>query len=280
MHSSAQPFAARTICSASTSAPRPACSCGTSTTTWCTAASTASSNSCRSSDTIAKDGARSLSASASSSISAGVACLPAKTPKLTRISMPGSSWSRTRSEIAGSSKIGLMPDSYPAGGTQTLLTLSRLPAELEDREDQARDSPGGEDCQRLRLRPDAVAVQVYGIDELDEVRERQHVTDRAENSRVAPRRSERATQERHRQKDEVDHRGGALGRADHRGGRGAERREHGSADDDGCDERADVGGKRRPVERASEQEERQRLEREHDQRRGEDRGDVRRGRQR
>src|SRR6476646_5117561 len=119
-----------------------------------------SANSCRSSDTIANDGTMSLSATASSSISAGVACRPAKTPKLTRISMPGSSWSRTSSEMAGSSKMGFMPDSYPAGRTQTLLALTRFPAELEDREDQARHAPGAEDSQRFRLRPDALSVQV------------------------------------------------------------------------------------------------------------------------
>src|SRR5690242_21700801 len=111
MHSSAQPFAARTICSARTSGSTPACSRGTSTTTWWTAASTAPPNSCRCSETIAKDGRRPRSSRASSSISAGVAYLPAKTPKLTRTSTPGSSCSRTSSEMAGSSIRGLMRDS-------------------------------------------------------------------------------------------------------------------------------------------------------------------------
>src|SRR3954447_17533771 len=211
MHSSAQPFAARTICSASTSGPSPACSPGTSTTTWWTEASTASPNSCRFSDTIAKDGTKSRSASASSSISAGVACRPAKTPKLTRTSIPGSSCSRTRREMAGSSSNGFMCCSYPDGRTPNALTLPRLPAELEDREDQPSQSPGCEDCQRLRLRPDGVPVEVDGVHELDEVRERQHVADRAEDGGITLRRPERAAQERHRQEDEVDDRGGPLG---------------------------------------------------------------------
>src|SRR5579859_1498715 len=278
MHSSAQPFAARTIVSASTSAPAPACSRGTSTTTWCTDASASPPNSCRSSATIANSGASFRSARASSSISAGVACRPAKTPKLTRTSMPGSSCSRTRSEMAGSSTSGFMP--CPFSGAANSLTSVRLPAEPERREGQARDAPGAEDGECSGLRPEPLPVQVNGVHQLDEVLERQHVPDRAEEGGVVARGAERARQERHRQKDEVDDRRRSLRRADHRGRRRAERCEGGGADHDRGDERADVRGERRAVEGAPDPEQHDRLQREDDQRRDEERADIGRGRER
>src|ERR1700755_323421 len=149
-----------------------------------------SANSWRSSATTVNSCTNSFNTAASSSISAGVAWRPAKTPKLTRTSIPGSSCFCTRSEIAGSFSKGpilVFPLTHPG----EVLTLSRLPAELEHREDEAPGAPGRKHGQIERLRPDGVAVQVDGVHEVDEVLEGQYVADGPQDLGIAVRRSER-----------------------------------------------------------------------------------------
>ena len=81
------------------------CSGETSIRTWFSDASLSSPISCRSSATIATSPTLGRSVLASSSISAGVAPRPAKTPKFTRTSTPGGSTSRTQNAICGSTLI-------------------------------------------------------------------------------------------------------------------------------------------------------------------------------
>ena len=74
-----------------------------------------------------------------------------------------------------------------------------------------------DDRDRAEVVRERLAVEVRGLDEVDQVRQRQDVGDRLEELGVVVRRAERAREERHRQDDEVDDRRGALRRADQRG---------------------------------------------------------------
>src|SRR5205823_6003721 len=124
-------------------------------------------NSCRSSETIEKAGSSSRRVCARSSISAGVTSRPAKTPKLTRTSRAGSSCSRTQKAIAGSIGSGNLP--FP-----------RLPPELRCGDHEPGCAPGREDAEGARLRPDRLAPQIGGVDDVEEVLQRQRVAHRPE----------------------------------------------------------------------------------------------------
>src|SRR5258708_9550971 len=228
MHVAAHTSAVATIRSPSASGSVPARSRAISITTWCSDASTSPPNSCRSSETIVNDSTSARSAWARSSISAGVACRPAKTPKFTRTSSAGRSCEWTRKAIRGSTSI-LMPSWYRRNRN---LTLARLPAELPDGYGERAGAPGREHPERRRPRPDQLPAQVDRVDDVDEVLERQDVADHAQEVRIVPGRPERARDERHRQEDEVHDRGRALAGADERRGRDADRREGRRAEDD------------------------------------------------
>src|SRR5262249_49752239 len=135
--------------------------------------SAASLISCRSSPTIETSTASGTRSFPRSSSSAVVASRPAKIPKLTRISRPDDSCSAMNA-IAFSTCI---ETGIPGLGQR--LTFHRLPAKTTDRHERPAHAPGGEDGDRAGTRPDLLAVQVDGVDELDEVLERQDGADRA-----------------------------------------------------------------------------------------------------
>src|SRR5262245_12679338 len=166
--------------------------------------------SCRSSPTIESSpvsGTRSFPRSSSSAV---VAWRPEKIPKLTRISRPDGSCSATNA-IAFSTCIETRIPWLGPG-----LTLHGFPAKTTDRHEGSAHAPGGEDGDRARARPDLVAVQVHGVDELDEVLQRQDGADRAQRGRIVRGGPEAAGEERHREQDRVDDRRRALRGADQR----------------------------------------------------------------
>src|SRR5207244_4960520 len=136
-------------------------------------------------------------------------------PKLTLISRPGTSCVRVTKASSGS-MAGPLPASL-VDLTLSDLTLSRLPAEAKARDEDSTGRPGRHHAERSRSRPQRVAAEVDPLHHLDEVLERKHVADRAQERGIAPRRAERAREERHRQQDEVDDRGRPLRRAEQRG---------------------------------------------------------------
>src|SRR3954452_24774258 len=139
-------------------------------------------------DTSPASGSRSLPSSSSSAV---VASRPAKTPKLIRISRPAGSCS-TANAMASSTCIETR-----ITGSAVCLTLARFPAELPHGYDDSEHSPAGEHGHVGALLPDLMAVQIDGIDRVEQVFQRQHVTDRAQDARVLARRPERAGQEGH-----------------------------------------------------------------------------------
>src|SRR5919204_6957022 len=167
-------------------------SSATSTRTWCSDASASSPTSCRCSETTETSSSSGTSACASSSSSAGVASRPAKTPKLTRISRPGTSCVRVTNASSGSM-------AEPLPGSHQNLTLSRLPAEAPQRYDDSPHRPHSHHTQCPRPCQKPVPAEVDRLHDVDEVLERQCVADRAQEARIAPRRAERAGEERHRQ---------------------------------------------------------------------------------
>src|SRR5262249_32970893 len=125
--------------------------------------SAASLISCRSSPTIETSPASGTRSFPRSSSSAVVASRPARIPKLTRISRPDGSCSATNA-IAFSTCIETR---IPGPGSG--LTLDRLPAKTTDCDERSTHAPGGEHGDRAGARPDLLAVEVDGVDELDEV---------------------------------------------------------------------------------------------------------------
>src|SRR3954453_17481901 len=166
------------------------CSGATSIRTWLSEASLSSPISWRSSATIATSPTLGRSALASSSISAGVAPRPAKTPKFTRNSTPGGSTYRTQNAICGSTLI-----TSRIAARRRNLTLARLPAEIAQRDDHAGEAPGGDHGHVRALRPDRLVVQHHVADQPQEVRQRQHVGDRAQELREVLGREECARDE-------------------------------------------------------------------------------------
>src|ERR671934_1812172 len=169
------------------------CSGETSIRTWFSDASLCSPISWRSSATIETSPTFGRSALARSSISAAVAPRPAKTPKFTRTSTPGGSISRTQNASCGSLTIC---NSYYLRRLD-LTSLMRLPAEIAKSDDHACNAPSGHDSHVRALRPDLVPVQHHVAHETQEVGQRQHVGDSAQNGREMVRREEGAGDERH-----------------------------------------------------------------------------------
>ncbi len=172
---------------------------------------------------------------ARSSISAGVALRPANTPKLTRTSRRGLVRESAHAEMRSPGSV-----SVSRGSHRNLNTATTSPATP-----QAASTPMAGGFVQNR-----VAVQIDRVDEVDEVLERQHVADRAQERRIVARRPEGAREERHRQQDEVHDRGRALAGADERRRRDAERGERAAPSTIARSERADRARERRPVQRA------------------------------
>src|SRR5262249_61532741 len=77
------------------------------------------------------------------------------------------------------------------------LTLDRLPAKTTDCDERSTHAPGGEHGDRAGARPDLLAVEVDGVDELDEVLQRQDGADRAQHRRIVRRGPQPPRQPRH-----------------------------------------------------------------------------------
>src|SRR5512132_3532431 len=150
-------------------------------------------SSCRSSATIVSSVALSRSALASVSISAGVASRPANMPKLTRISSAGGSKVLVAKASAGSFDPIVLSE-FPI---RRKLILARDPAEVAQREQGSGDAPDEDHSHVLRLVPDLGALQHHVSDQVDEVRQRQHVGHLLEHLGEVLLREERARDERH-----------------------------------------------------------------------------------
>jgi hypothetical protein len=123
-------------------------------------------------------------------------------------------------------------------------------------------------------------VQIGSLDQVDQVRQREHVRDHLQHLRVTARRPERAREERHRQDDQIDDGRRPLGRADERGDAEAEAGEGDPAEEDDWDQGRPALRALCVVEHDAEDHGDHHLQQEHEQRRGQDRREIGRGRQR
>src|SRR4029453_230615 len=149
---------------------------------------------------------------ARASISAAVAARPANMPKFTRTSSAGGSrpWT-AKARVPGSDRITRF-----VPGIDERLTLSGLPAEAAQGDNQSGDAPDGHDRHVVELIPHPVAVDHHVAAQDDQMAERQDLAQPAQDFREGFLREERPRDERDRQVERVHDRRGALGTANER----------------------------------------------------------------
>src|SRR5207247_6839296 len=94
---------------------------------------------------------------------------------------------RARAARPGAAAIPGAADSRSNDTPGRGLPRSRLPAEVARRDEEPGDPPGGNGGDRAALGPDLLVVEVDRVDDVEEVRERQHIGDPLEHREVVAR---------------------------------------------------------------------------------------------